>query len=92
MFFGRTLTVFRFQAVENASHSTGALYLTLCNNPRSIRFLREETELIMAIPGPNEPKLDQMNKLMDIFVSHLLEAGKGTSQLFFRSDLDLFFT
>ena len=67
----------RFQAVERSSHSTGALYLTLCNNPRNIRFLREETELLMALPGPLEPSLEEMNNVMDLFVDHMYALGKG---------------
>lgn len=58
-------------------HSTGALYFTLCNNPRSIRFLREETELLMMIPGPSDPTHDQMNNIMDLAVSTLKDMSKG---------------
>lgn len=63
--------------MDKASHSTGALYFTLCNNPRGIRFLREETDLLMMIPGPNEPTLDQMNNIMDLVVSTLKTMAKG---------------
>ncbi|KAI0261421.1 hypothetical protein BC834DRAFT_959728 [Gloeopeniophorella convolvens] len=33
-----------FQSVKNSTHSTGALYMTCLNNPRSVRYLREETQ------------------------------------------------
>jgi hypothetical protein len=80
----RTLTCFhsRFQAVEKSSHSTGALYLTLCNNPRNIRFLREETELLMVLPGPTEPSLEEMNNVMDLFVDHMCALGKGMLKVY----------
>jgi hypothetical protein len=51
--------------------------MALCNNPRSIRFLREETDLIMAIPGPIEPSLEEMNNIMDPFVEDMHELGRG---------------
>ncbi|KAL1724248.1 hypothetical protein EV715DRAFT_268831 [Schizophyllum commune] len=53
-----------FQAVKGACHSTGALYTTILNNPRGIRYLREETQLSMMFPGPNEPTLHQQNNVM----------------------------
>ncbi|KAJ7696410.1 hypothetical protein B0H16DRAFT_1350491, partial [Mycena metata] len=59
-----------FQAVKNACHSTGALYATVCNNPRGIRFLREETSLLMIFPGPHEPTSDQYNNVTKIFTSN----------------------
>ncbi|KIK91508.1 hypothetical protein PAXRUDRAFT_797245 [Paxillus rubicundulus Ve08.2h10] len=57
-----------FQPVKRGNHSTGALYMTCCNNPRGVRYLVEETFLVMVIPGPNEPTLDQINKIMELFV------------------------
>jgi hypothetical protein len=49
----------------------------LCNNPRHIHFIHEETILLMAIPGPIEPSLDQMNKIMELVAEDFLEQGKG---------------
>ena len=75
-------TIYRFQAVEKSSHSTGALYLTVCNNPRNIRFIHEETLLIMGIPGPVEPSLDQMNNVMEPIVEDFLDLGKGKQSIY----------
>jgi hypothetical protein len=69
----------RFQAVVGSCHSTGALYLTLCNNPRGIRFLREETILVMLPPGPHEPTLEQLNKVMILFVKNMKKLYNGMS-------------
>ncbi|TFK57760.1 hypothetical protein BDN72DRAFT_751677, partial [Pluteus cervinus] len=57
-----------FQAVTKGKHSTGAVYLTLCNNPRGIRYLREETALVLVIPGPAEPSLEQLNECLKFLV------------------------
>ncbi|KAF7372033.1 hypothetical protein MVEN_00061600 [Mycena venus] len=59
-----------FQAVKGPCHSTGALYATVCNNPRGIRFLREETSLLVIFPGLSEPMQEQYNNIMDIVVEH----------------------
>ncbi|KAF7347283.1 hypothetical protein MVEN_01483500 [Mycena venus] len=68
-----------FQAVKNACHSTGALYATICNNPRQIRFLWEETILLMMFPGPHEPTQDQWNNVMEICVKHFQKLYAGMS-------------
>ncbi|KAL1740203.1 hypothetical protein HDZ31DRAFT_85553 [Schizophyllum fasciatum] len=53
-----------FQAVKNGCHSAGALYTTILNNPRGVRYLREETQLSMMFPGPHEPTLKQFNNVL----------------------------
>ncbi|KAG2078296.1 hypothetical protein BDR04DRAFT_996086, partial [Suillus decipiens] len=57
-------------------HSTGAFYTVICNNPREIRYLAEET-ILMIIPGPDEPSLEQMNHLIEPFVESMLWLEKG---------------
>ncbi|TFK59319.1 hypothetical protein BDN72DRAFT_780904, partial [Pluteus cervinus] len=66
-----------FQAVSNGNHSTGAIYLTLCNNPRGIRYLCEETALVLVIPGPNEPSLEQLNECIKFIVRGMRELYMG---------------
>jgi hypothetical protein len=53
------------------------MYATICNNPRSIRYLREETILVMMFPGPHEPNQDQYNNLMEIPVKHFKKLYNG---------------
>ena len=55
----------------------GALYLTVSNNPRSKRFLREETFLLAVLPGPTEPSLEQLNHVLKIFVPELKNLYEG---------------
>ncbi|KAG2744674.1 hypothetical protein P692DRAFT_20877625 [Suillus brevipes Sb2] len=67
-----------FQAVKQGNHSTEALYMTCCNNnPRGVRYLTAETFLIMVLPGPNEPNLEQLNKIMAKFMSDMIELYHG---------------
>ncbi|KAJ7751437.1 hypothetical protein B0H16DRAFT_1318064 [Mycena metata] len=66
-----------FQAVKNGCHSTGALYATICNNRRDIRFLREETSLLMVFPGPHEPSSEQYNNVLRIVVHHFKRLYNG---------------
>ncbi|KAJ7027447.1 hypothetical protein C8F04DRAFT_879956, partial [Mycena alexandri] len=68
-----------FQAVKGGCHSTGAMYATIGNNPRRIRFLREETILIMMFPGPHEPTSEQYNNVMEIAVHHFKKLYNGVS-------------
>ncbi|KIK96585.1 hypothetical protein PAXRUDRAFT_80253, partial [Paxillus rubicundulus Ve08.2h10] len=63
--------------VKCGNHSTGSLYMTCCNNPRGVRYLVEETFLVMVIPGPNEPTLDQINKIMELFVRDMIPVLLG---------------
>ncbi|KAJ3002591.1 hypothetical protein NUW54_g5766 [Trametes sanguinea] len=66
-----------FRAMRRGNYSVGAIYLTVCNNPRSKRFLREETFLLATIPGPDEPSLEQLNHILQIFIPDLLELYEG---------------
>ena len=54
----------RFRATKRGGYSVGAVYVTICNNPRSVRLRREETLLYCVIPGPNEPSTAQLNRLL----------------------------
>ena len=57
--------------MKHGKYSTGALYLTVCNNPPSKRFRREETFLLAVLPGPKEPSLEELNHVLKIFVPEL---------------------
>ncbi|TFK61693.1 hypothetical protein BDN72DRAFT_777946, partial [Pluteus cervinus] len=63
--------------VTNGNHSTGAVYLTLCNNPRGLRYLREETALVLVIPGPDEPSLEQLNECIKFIVRGMRKLYSG---------------
>ncbi|KAL7279486.1 hypothetical protein ACG7TL_007329 [Trametes sanguinea] len=66
-----------FRAMKRGNYSVGAIYLTVCNNPRSKRFLREETFLLATIPGPDEPSLEQLNHILQVFIPDLLALYNG---------------
>jgi hypothetical protein len=54
------------------AYLTGALYITICNNPHTVQYLREETILVFVFPPtPNEPSLEQLNKPFDLFIKDL---------------------
>ena len=67
----------RFQVVKGCIHSSGGVYLTILNLPRDIRYLAENTVFPLAIPGPYEPSLEQLNECMDPVVSDLNDLYKG---------------
>ncbi|KAI9065736.1 hypothetical protein FKP32DRAFT_1610486 [Trametes sanguinea] len=72
-----------FRGLKRGKYSVGAIYCTVCNNPRSKRFLREETILLAVIPGPEEPSLEQLNSVLEIFVleaQRLYQAGADKPQ------------
>ena len=73
-----SLIMSRFQTIKGSIHSTGAMYATIINNPRAIRFLCEETILICVVPGPREPSLEQLNYILEPFVQdvHILYGGE----------------
>ncbi|KIJ28204.1 hypothetical protein M422DRAFT_90591, partial [Sphaerobolus stellatus SS14] len=57
-----------FQTITAGCHSTGAMYVTIKNNPPALQYLMEETILICVIPGPHEPSLEQLNYILEPFV------------------------
>ncbi|KAI1792694.1 hypothetical protein LXA43DRAFT_1130213 [Ganoderma leucocontextum] len=58
-----------FRGFKRGKYSVGAIYATICNNPRAKRFLLEETILLAIIPGPEEPSLEQLNAVLEPFVA-----------------------
>ncbi|KAJ7291750.1 hypothetical protein C8J57DRAFT_948984, partial [Mycena rebaudengoi] len=66
-----------FQAVKGGNHSTGAVYMTLLNNPIAFQSLREETDLVMMPPGPHEPSLEQLNHVFFWFVQSMKQLYNG---------------
>ena len=67
-----------FQPFKHSVYSVGAIYLTVMNLRRSLRFKRENVILVGIIPGPTEPSLD-MNTLLNPLVKELLKFWEGVS-------------
>lgn len=68
---------FRFGSTKSGRHSSGAVYITICNNPRQKRFRRDETILACVIPGPNEPSLEQLNSVLMPFIRDMKKLANG---------------
>ncbi|OSD04070.1 hypothetical protein PYCCODRAFT_1444205 [Trametes coccinea BRFM310] len=68
-----------FRVMKRGNYSVGAIYLTVCNNPCSKRFLRKETFLLATIPGPDEPSLEQLNHILQVFIPDLIALYNGQS-------------
>ena len=51
------LNVDWFQSYKHISYSVCAIYLTILNLPRQLRYCRKHTIVVGIIPGPYEPKL-----------------------------------
>ncbi|KAG0749034.1 hypothetical protein G6F18_013826 [Rhizopus arrhizus] len=68
-----TLNVDWFQSSKRTVYSVGAVYLTINNLPRSIRYKKENIILVCVIPGPKEPKDTQINNYLQVLVKDLKE-------------------
>ena len=73
---GLLLNVDWFQPYKHVAYSVGAIYITLLNLPRQLRYRREHTLVVGIIPGPHEPKL-HMNSYLEPLVEELLQLWKG---------------
>ena len=65
-----------FQPYKHTVSSVGAIYLTVMNLPRQMRFKRTNIILVALIPGPSEPKHD-INSLLDPLVNELSTLWAG---------------
>ncbi|EIW56103.1 uncharacterized protein TRAVEDRAFT_39125 [Trametes versicolor FP-101664 SS1] len=66
-----------FRAMKRGGYSVGAVYITVCNNPCSVRFRREETLLYCVLPGPLEPTTEQLNRLLAPLLTELQKLYNG---------------
>ncbi|ETW82454.1 hypothetical protein HETIRDRAFT_426132 [Heterobasidion irregulare TC 32-1] len=64
---------------RSRAYSTGAIYVTILNNPRSKHFLPQETILYCVIPGPQEPTLEQLNHITEPLVEELWALYEGVT-------------
>ena len=58
-------------------HSTGAIYASICNLPRSERNKPENIIYLGFLPGPKEVGLERINHYLAPIVDELLELWKG---------------
>ena len=62
-----------FQPFDNSQYSVGAIYGVICNLPRSERFKTSNIITLAVIPGPNEPKLHQLNHYLAPIIDQMIE-------------------
>lgn len=74
--YALALNIDWFQPYKLTESSVGAIYLTVLNLPRSIRYKREYIILLGIIPGPSEPKRN-VNSFLRPLVNELLDFWKG---------------
>ena len=67
-----------FQPYTHTPWSVGAIYLTILNLPRNVRYKRYNVMLIGLIPGPKEPKLN-INSFLQPLVKELNLLWTGVS-------------
>ena len=73
---GFMLNVDWFNPFKHGTYSMGAIYLSILNLPRQIRFKEQNTILVGLIPGPKEPKL-VLNAYLTPLVQDLLKLDDG---------------
>ena len=66
-----------FQPYKRVQHSVGAIYASISNLPRQVRYQMENMLLVSVIPGPAEPV--QMNSILVLLVDELKELRQGKS-------------
>jgi hypothetical protein len=66
-----------FQPFTYTTHSTGAIYASICNLPRSERSKPENIIYMGFLPGPKEVGLERINHYLAPIVDELLELWKG---------------
>ena len=75
--FGLMLNIDWFKPCKHVEYSMGAMYLTIMNLPRRLRFRQENVILLLGlIPGPREPKRN-INAFLQPFVHELLRFWQG---------------
>ena len=62
-----------FQPFVHTEYSLGAIYLTIQNLPRELRYKEDNILLVGLLPGPSEPKLS-INSYLSPLVAELNEA------------------
>jgi hypothetical protein len=66
-----------FQPFTYTQHSTGAIYASICNLPRSERNKPENIIYLSFLPGPKEVGLERINHYLAPIIDELLELWRG---------------
>lgn len=76
--FGLMMNIDWFKVYKHSEYKVGAIYLTIINLPRALRFRQENVILIGLIPGPCEPDLT-VNTYLAPLVDELLKLFDGVT-------------
>lgn len=68
-----TLNVDWFRPFRGEVYSCGAIYLTINNLPRAVRYKKENVILVGVMPGPKEAKIADLNNYLRPLVDELHE-------------------
>ena len=74
--YGLMMNIDWFKPFKHLKYSVGAIYLTVMNLPRTLRFKQENVLLVGIIPGPREPALS-INSYLTPLIDELLSFLKG---------------
>lgn len=66
-----------FQPFANSQYSVGVIYAVICNLPRTERYKPYNILTLGVIPGPNEPKLHEINNYLDPIINQLVHLWDG---------------
>src|ERR1044072_6222379 len=66
-----------FQPFTYTQHSTGAIYASICNLPRTERNKPENIIYLSFLPGPKEVGLDRINHYLAPVIDELIELWNG---------------
>ena len=66
-----------FQPFTYTTHSTGAIYASICNLPRSERNKSENIIYMGFLPGPKEVGLERINNYLAPIIDECLDLWKG---------------
>ena len=74
--YGLMLNIDWFKPCKHTEYSIGAIYLTVMNLPRAVRFRQENVMLVGLMPGPKQPK-HYLNSQLEPLVLELREFWNG---------------
>ena len=74
---GLMMNIDWFQPFLNSQYSVGVIYAVICNLPRCERFKPNNILTLGVIPGPNEPKLHEINNYLYLIVNQLISLWNG---------------
>ena len=72
---GFMLNVDWYQKIKRTNYLVGAVYLTIMNLRRAVRFKRKSVILMGILPGPSAPKRD-INSYMSLLLKNWKTCGK----------------